>query len=252
MYFRDFASGAMIENIVRRAKKLAIKRLHRRTEPSGINAPRTCWISVGSGTTPSTRICPTPPTPTTGPRSPVRRVSGSSSCARSCTATTPTPEADPSNGSAPASTCSPPVSTRTVSRTRGRSPRSVGIETEYGITHRGARAESNPVSRPPRCSSTPTWEPALAASHPAHPCVRVEWDFDRRDSRPLTPAASCGLELAMPPEPETHLVNAVLTNGARYYVDHAHPEICRSPECADARSVVLYDRAADLIAAGAL
>jgi proteasome-associated ATPase len=27
MYFKDFASGAMIENIVRRAKKLAIKRL---------------------------------------------------------------------------------------------------------------------------------------------------------------------------------------------------------------------------------
>ena len=26
MYFRDFASGAMIENVVRRAKKLAIKR----------------------------------------------------------------------------------------------------------------------------------------------------------------------------------------------------------------------------------
>jgi proteasome-associated ATPase len=27
MYFKDFASGAMIENIVRRAKKLAIKRV---------------------------------------------------------------------------------------------------------------------------------------------------------------------------------------------------------------------------------
>ena len=29
----------------------------------------------------------------------------------------------------------------------------------------------------------------------------------------------------MVPELETNLVNAVLTNGARYYVDHAHPEI---------------------------
>ncbi len=28
----------------------------------------------------------------------------------------------------------------------------------------------------------------------------------------------------MPPQVETHLVNTVLTNGARYYVDHAHPE----------------------------
>ena len=42
----------------------------------------------------------------------------------------------------------------------------------------------------------------------------------------------------MPPEVETHLVNAVLTNGARYYVDHAHPEFS-TPECADALEVVL-------------
>ena len=49
-----------------------------------------------------------------------------------------------------------------------------------------------------------------------------------------------------PPEVETHLVNAVLTNGARYYVDHAHPE-CSTPECADARSVVVFDRGAERI-----
>ncbi|MBN2623774.1 MAG: proteasome accessory factor PafA2, partial [Acidimicrobiales bacterium] len=47
-------------------------------------------------------------------------------------------------------------------------------------------------------------------------------------------------------EVETHLVNAVLTNGARYYVDHAHPE-CSTPECADPRSIVVYDKAAELI-----
>ena len=42
----------------------------------------------------------------------------------------------------------------------------------------------------------------------------------------------------MPPEVETHLVNAVLTNGARYYVDHAHPEYS-TPECANALDAVL-------------
>ena len=36
----------------------------------------------------------------------------------------------------------------------------------------------------------------------------------------------------MPPVVETHLANTVLTNGARFYVDHAHPEYS-SPECAD-------------------
>ena len=42
----------------------------------------------------------------------------------------------------------------------------------------------------------------------------------------------------MPPEIETHLVNTVLTNGARYYVDHAHPEYS-TPECADALELVV-------------
>jgi proteasome accessory factor A len=50
----------------------------------------------------------------------------------------------------------------------------------------------------------------------------------------------------MAPEVETHLVNAVLTNGARYYVDHAHPELS-TPECADPHSVVVYDKAGELI-----
>ena len=73
----------------------------------------------------------------------------------------------------------------------------------------------------------------------------VGWDFEDEspgnDARGTTPVGS------MPPEVETHLVNAVLTNGARYYVDHAHPELS-TPECADARSVVVFDRAAELIA----
>ncbi len=60
------------------------------------------------------------------------------------------------------------------------------------------------------------------------------------DARGTTPAG------AYPPEVETHLVNAVLTNGARYYVDHAHPE-CSTPECADALEVVTWDRAAEEI-----
>ena len=38
----------------------------------------------------------------------------------------------------------------------------------------------------------------------------------------------------------------MLTNGARYYVDHAHPELS-TPECADARSIVVFDRAAEQI-----
>jgi proteasome accessory factor A len=43
-------------------------------------------------------------------------------------------------------------------------------------------------------------------------------------------------------------VNAVLTNGARYYVDHAHPEFS-TPECADARECVRFDKAGERILA---
>jgi proteasome accessory factor A len=43
-----------------------------------------------------------------------------------------------------------------------------------------------------------------------------------------------------------HLVNAVLTNGARYYVDHAHPEIS-TPECANAWDSLIYDCAGEEI-----
>ena len=57
-----------------------------------------------------------------------------------------------------------------------------------------------------------------------------------RTSRPATTPAGSRLDDVMPPEVETHLVNAVLTNGARYYVDHAHPEIS-TPSAADAREV---------------
>ena len=49
-----------------------------------------------------------------------------------------------------------------------------------------------------------------------------------------------------PPEIETSLVNAVLPNGARYYVDHAHPEIS-TPEVTTAAEAVRWDRAADEI-----
>src|SRR6187551_903045 len=73
---------------------------------------------------------------------------------------------------------------------------------------------------------------------------KVGWDFE--DESPGRDARGFAREGAMPPEIETHLVNTVLTNGARYYVDHAHPEIS-TPECVDALEVVCFDRAAEQI-----
>jgi proteasome accessory factor A len=72
----------------------------------------------------------------------------------------------------------------------------------------------------------------------------VGWDFE--DEHPGNDARGFSADGTMPPEVETHLVNAVLTNGARYYVDHAHPELS-TPECADPRTIVVFDRAAEVI-----
>ena len=121
-------------------------------------------------------------------------------------------------------------------------PKTVGLETEYGIVHRGA-SEPNPIS-----ASSLLINAYLIATEQSPETGRaaVGWDFT--DETPGNDARGGAGAGSLAPEIETHLVNAVLTNGARYYVDHAHPELS-TPECADARSAVLYDRAAELIAA---
>src|SRR5215210_4017981 len=75
---------------------------------------------------------------------------------------------------------------------------------------------------------------------------KVGWDFE--DESPGRDARGFAREDASPPEVETHLVNTVLTNGARYYVDHAHPEFS-TPECTDALQVVRYDKAGERVLA---
>ena len=114
----------------------------------------------------------------------------------------------------------------------------LGIETEFGIVHRGVH-ESNPVT----ASSLLINAYLSDLAHERDHGPRVAWDF--QDETPGTDARGPSGP-ASPPEVETHLVNAVLTNGARYYVDHAHPELS-TPECADALSIVVYDRAAERI-----
>jgi len=111
-------------------------------------------------------------------------------------------------------------------------PKVCGIETEYGILVRGT--DSNPVS-----ASSLLINAYLAANH-----RKVGWDFD--DEHPGSDARGFSVDDLLAPAIETHLVNAVLTNGARYYVDHAHPEIS-TPECLTARDALVFDRAAEEI-----
>ncbi len=112
-------------------------------------------------------------------------------------------------------------------------PKVCGIETEYGVVLRNA-PDSNPV---------------LASSLLINAYVehrRVGWDFD--DESPGNDARGYPRADSRPPVVETHLVNTVLTNGARYYVDHAHPEYS-TPECSDALELVLADKAGERILA---
>ncbi|MEX2292498.1 MAG: depupylase/deamidase Dop [Acidimicrobiales bacterium] len=119
-------------------------------------------------------------------------------------------------------------------------PKVLGIETEYGIVIRGG--DSNPIAASSVLINAYVQE--LARAGEATGSSRIGWDFE--DEQPGNDARGFNADGAMPPEVETHLVNAVLTNGARYYVDHAHPELS-TPECADPRSIVVYDRAAERI-----
>lgn len=113
-------------------------------------------------------------------------------------------------------------------------PKVLGIETEYGILVRGG--DNNPVS-----ASSMLINAYVGAQHQAD---RVGWDYE--DEQPANDARGPVMDASLAPEIETTLVNAVLTNGARYYVDHAHPEIS-TPEVTTAREAVVWDRAADEI-----
>src|SRR6478672_12251215 len=116
-----------------------------------------------------------------------------------------------------------------------------GIETEYGIILRGA--DSNPITVPSLLINA---DVSRLARKQAGGANKVGWDFE--DESPGRDARGFAREGAMAPEIETHLVNAVLTNGARYYVDHAHPEYS-TPECSDAMEAVLWDKAGERILA---
>ncbi len=105
-----------------------------------------------------------------------------------------------------------------------------GIETEYGINVVGG--DGNPI----------TASSVLVNAYATEAERRTDWDFE--DETPANDARGFTREGSLAPVVETHLANTVLTNGARYYVDHAHPEYS-SPECADPLTLVRYDKAGE-------
>jgi len=109
----------------------------------------------------------------------------------------------------------------------------MGIETEYGISRPGS-ADFNPVLAS-----------SLLINTFAGALRRIRWDYEQesplRDARGFEP-----VQEREPSEEDLGLANVILPNGARYYVDHAHPEYS-TPECATPRDLVVHDKAGERI-----
>jgi proteasome accessory factor A len=116
-------------------------------------------------------------------------------------------------------------------------PKILGIETEFGVQ------ASDPDPDPIGASS------ALVNAYAASVSQRTAWDFE--DESPGLDARGMPTVAGMAPMVETHLANTVLTNGARFYVDHAHPEYS-SPECATPTEAVRYDVAGEHVLRAAM
>ena len=125
-------------------------------------------------------------------------------------------------------------------------PKICGIETEYAVIQ-PKLSEQNPI----HASSVLVNAYAKQAEFAQESGVAysVEWDF--KDETPGNDARGLAPMGSLPPLVETHLVNAVLKNGARFYVDHAHPEIS-TPECVNALQIVRYDRSGEKILENAM
>ncbi|MCW2582212.1 MAG: uncharacterized protein JWQ53_1002 [Klenkia sp.] len=117
----------------------------------------------------------------------------------------------------------------------------MGTELEYGISIPG-----QPGANPTTLSSqvVNAWAPAEAPTR-----RRPRWDFEEesplRDARGFERAPARALDHADPDE-DPGMANVVLTNGARLYVDHAHPEYS-TPEVTSPRDVVLWDKAGERV-----
>nr|AAF14265.1 unknown [Frankia sp. ACN14a/ts-r] len=125
--------------------------------------------------------------------------------------------------------------------------RIMGIETEYGVSVPG-----QPNTNQMLASSLVVNSYANRTSSSGS---RARWDFE--EESPLRDAR--GFELPREPavdpsapanEDDLGLANVILTNGARLYVDHAHPEFS-SPEVTNPRDVVLWDKAGERVMAEA-
>ena len=114
-------------------------------------------------------------------------------------------------------------------------PKILGTETEFGI------ATKDPGLLDPVSNSI-----LLVSSYPHLPSDHAIWDYENEN--PLLDARGFEVEGEKErPGPEYNkLLNKLLHNGGRLYVDGAHPEYS-TPECTNPRDLVAYEKAGERI-----
>ncbi|MFT4010008.1 MAG: depupylase/deamidase Dop [Nocardioidaceae bacterium] len=116
--------------------------------------------------------------------------------------------------------------------------RVIGTETEFGISVQG-----QPAANPMVASS----QIVNAYASSTLRARRARWDFEEesplRDARGFDMSREVA-DASQLTDEDLGLANVILTNGARLYVDHAHPEYS-TPEVTNPLDAVRYDKAGE-------
>jgi Pup amidohydrolase len=123
----------------------------------------------------------------------------------------------------------------------------MGTEVEYGISVPG-QPGANPMVTSSQIVNAYGARPELNRGG------RARWDYEEesplRDARGFTYSGALYDPSEALADEDLGLANVILTNGARLYVDHAHPEYS-TPEVTSPRDLVLWDKAGERVMAEA-
>jgi proteasome accessory factor PafA2 len=123
--------------------------------------------------------------------------------------------------------------------------RVMGTETEYGVSVPGQAGMNHMVASSQVVNGYASGTPEGRLRD-----RRTRWDFEEenplRDARGFE--VGVGLSDHGEADDELGLANVILTNGARLYVDHAHPEYS-TPEVTNPRDCVIWDKAGERVMA---
>src|SRR6266545_423776 len=125
--------------------------------------------------------------------------------------------------------------------------RVMGTEVEYGVSVPG-QPGANPMVTSSQVVNAYGARPELTRGG------RARWDYEEesplRDARGFTYSGALYDPAEALADEDLGLANVILTNGARLYVDHAHPEYS-TPEVTNPRELVLWDKAGERVMAEA-